>query len=77
MRFEIPIKDIVSDHRPFAIVLGLSTSFWSRFQYVLRHQPFDPVQAADQALFEDVMPDTSGAIGSVAGLEARAMREFG
>jgi len=70
IRFEIPVEDVVGDHRPLANVLGPSAPLWARFQCVLAHQPLDPVKAADQALFKDVMPNTPGAIGPAAGLEA-------
>jgi len=71
IRFEIAVEDVVGDDRSCAIVPRLSAPPWACFQCILAHQPLDPMEAADQTLFKDVMPDTPGAIGPVASLETR------
>jgi hypothetical protein len=71
---EVPVRDVVSDHRPFAIVFGLATASGTRPEGIEAHQPRDPVKPAGKPLLKTIAPDAAGAIGLVAGLEARLDR---
>ena len=54
-----------------AFVLRQTPALWSRSQGLQAQQSFNPVRAAFDALCQQVTPDTPGAIGSIAGKEAR------
>jgi hypothetical protein len=70
VRLEGSVKDVISNHRPFVLVLRLSTAFGPRPQGVDPHQPFDPVKSAGQPLFQDIAPNAARAVAPVAGPEA-------
>jgi hypothetical protein len=71
---EVPVRDVVSDHRPFAIVFGLATASGTRPEGIEAHQPRDAVKPASKPLLKTIAPDAASAIGPVAGLEARLDR---
>jgi len=61
LRLEVPVEDVVGDHRPVAVVLRLSAPFRPGFEGVQPHQPLDPVEPASQSILEDVAPDAGRA----------------
>lgn len=63
----LPLTALAWQGAPFRVL----APFWACFQCVLAHRPLDSVEAADQTLFKDIVPNPAGAIGLVAGLETR------
>jgi len=74
VRCEISAQDVVSSHRLFSIVLGLSTTLRARSEGINPHQSLDPVKPTGQAILKDIPPYAARAIGPVADFEARLDR---
>ena len=68
---EVPVENVLSDHRPFTIIPRLSPTHRSCPQDIDPHQPFDQVKSADQSFLQDIAPDAMRAIGPISCLEAR------
>ena len=74
IRLKIPIQEVVGNHRPFAIVLGLATASGPRSLYIQPHEAFDPVKLSGKPFVKNIPPHAARAIGRVAGPEARVNR---
>lgn len=63
---ELAIQDIAGDDQAFALILWQTATTRACSQPLCLQEPFDPVQAARDALCQQVVPDTAGIVGAIA-----------